>query len=224
VAFVYWYAGSAQDDAYKKQIEKLVSGYPAKKAAFHVSLPAPNWWIGNHAQLEKEVFIESWITPFKVPGVARDFIPSALLSRDDIGGTKFRTDVKSWLQDGGLGSIEFYQDLPHPNVSKHFLANATSISSGFRNGMVHLISPVDPKSRKMFVDAYDNAYFSESNYHHPQDSWKKRYWGSNYDALLAVKKKHDPENMFWCHNCVGSDLPRIFTNSHQESHDVALLV
>lgn len=221
VAFIYWYAGPMSDQAYREQSSKLLHGGPVKSHA-HFTQPAPSWWLGNLPALEKFDPIESWIVPYHVPKVARDFIPSALLSRDDIDGATFRNNLKSWFRHGGLSAIEFYQDLPHPNVAKNFAANATSISSGFRNGMVHLISPVDTISRKLFVEPYENAYFAESNYNHPGESWKKRYWGgSNYDALVAVKKKYDPDNMFWCHNCVGSDLPRVLT---KENPDRALWV
>ena len=49
------------------------------------------------------------------------------------------------------------------------------------------------------------VYFNEPDYY--LDNWKEEYWGSmeRYDKLLAVKKRVDPGNMFWCHHCVGSD-------------------
>ena len=42
------------------------------------------------------------------------------------------------------------------------------------------------------------------------DNWKEEYWGpgENYDRLLRTKQKYDPDQMFWCHHCVGSDLER----------------
>lgn len=36
--------------------------------------------------------------------------------------------------------------------------------------------------------------------------WKARYWGmSNYDKLLYIKKKYDPEGIFYCYHCIGSE-------------------
>ena len=34
------------------------------------------------------------------------------------------------------------------------------------------------------------------------------YWGTmdRYNRLLRVKQQWDPDNLFWCHHCVGSDL------------------
>jgi FAD/FMN-containing dehydrogenase len=28
------------------------------------------------------------------------------------------------------------------------------------------------------------------------DDWKNRYWGSNYDKLLSIKNKYDPDGVF----------------------------
>merc|ERR1711862_828974 len=36
-------------------------------------------------------------------------------------------------------------------------------------------------------------------------AWQDRYWGSNYEELLRTKLKYDPDNIFSCHQCVGSE-------------------
>lgn len=35
--------------------------------------------------------------------------------------------------------------------------------------------------------------------------WKQDYFGVNYERLLRVKHKYDPEGVFWCKPCVGWD-------------------
>jgi FAD/FMN-containing dehydrogenase len=47
------------------------------------------------------------------------------------------------------------------------------------------------------------AYLSESSYF--QKDWQHAYWGANYARLQAVKKKYDPEGLFFIHNGVGSE-------------------
>ncbi|CAF9905417.1 MAG: hypothetical protein GOMPHAMPRED_003171 [Gomphillus americanus] len=48
------------------------------------------------------------------------------------------------------------------------------------------------------------AYMSESD---PSDpNWQQNYYGSNYPRLLAIKKKWDPQGVFWCKPCVGNEL------------------
>jgi hypothetical protein len=47
------------------------------------------------------------------------------------------------------------------------------------------------------------AYLSESDFFDP--NWKTSYWGPNYDRLTAIKKRYDPEGLFFTHHGVGSD-------------------
>jgi hypothetical protein len=35
--------------------------------------------------------------------------------------------------------------------------------------------------------------------------WKQRFYGKNYDKLLEIKQKYDPDMLFWCSPCVGAD-------------------
>jgi FAD/FMN-containing dehydrogenase len=47
------------------------------------------------------------------------------------------------------------------------------------------------------------AYVSESNYF--EKGWQQSYWGSNYPRLAQIKKKYDPDGLFFVHNGVGSE-------------------
>jgi FAD/FMN-containing dehydrogenase len=47
------------------------------------------------------------------------------------------------------------------------------------------------------------AYVSESNYF--QKNFQQAYWGSNYSRLAEIKKKYDPDGLFFVHNGVGSE-------------------
>ena len=68
--------------------------------------------------------------------------------------------------------------------------------------MIHFVgSTVSDEDAKNFYALGENSYFSESAY--KMDDWKNRYWGSdNYEALLDVKKRYDPDGIFWCRHCV----------------------
>ena len=52
--------------------------------------------------------------------------------------------------------------------------------------------------------------FGDGNYvnsaYAPSPDWKVDFWGDNYVDLLKVKIKYDPDNLFYCHHCVGSDM------------------
>ena len=47
------------------------------------------------------------------------------------------------------------------------------------------------------------AYVSESNYF--EKGFQQAYWGSNHPRLAEIKKKYDPDGLFFVHNGVGSE-------------------
>ena len=47
------------------------------------------------------------------------------------------------------------------------------------------------------------SYVSESNYFN--NNWSHAFWGANYTRLKAVKRKYDPEGLFFVHHGVGSE-------------------
>ncbi|KAE9967135.1 hypothetical protein EG328_008397 [Venturia inaequalis] len=47
------------------------------------------------------------------------------------------------------------------------------------------------------------AHFSESDVN--DISWRSSIFGPNYEKLLAIKRVYDPDGVFYCKNCVGSE-------------------
>merc|ERR1719382_1958841 len=47
------------------------------------------------------------------------------------------------------------------------------------------------------------SYYNEGDY--LDRAFQDKYWGSNYPELLEAKRKYDPDNVFTCHQCVGSE-------------------
>ena len=47
------------------------------------------------------------------------------------------------------------------------------------------------------------SYVNETDYFEPD--WQREFWGDNYPRLLQIKRKYDPERLFVCHHCVGSE-------------------
>ncbi|KUJ14021.1 FAD-binding domain-containing protein [Mollisia scopiformis] len=47
------------------------------------------------------------------------------------------------------------------------------------------------------------AYINEAYWDEPD--FQRAFWGSNYERLLDIKKAVDPDDVLWCHICVGSE-------------------
>lgn len=47
------------------------------------------------------------------------------------------------------------------------------------------------------------AYLNEADWKDP--NFKKDFFGSNYNTLLAIKNKYDPDHLFYAVAAVGSD-------------------
>jgi hypothetical protein len=47
------------------------------------------------------------------------------------------------------------------------------------------------------------AYVSESDFF--QADWQQAYWGANYPRLLTVKRRYDPDGLFFVHHGVDSE-------------------
>jgi hypothetical protein len=47
------------------------------------------------------------------------------------------------------------------------------------------------------------AYVSESNFF--ESNFEHSYWGTNHSRLAEIKKKYDPDGLFFVHNGVGSE-------------------
>jgi hypothetical protein len=47
------------------------------------------------------------------------------------------------------------------------------------------------------------SYVNETDYFEPD--WQRSFWGGNYQRLSEIKRKYDPEGLFYCHHCVGSE-------------------
>ena len=38
-----------------------------------------------------------------------------------------------------------------------------------------------------------------------EPNWQTAFWGSNYKELLRIKRAVDPDDVLWCHPCVGNE-------------------
>jgi FAD/FMN-containing dehydrogenase len=69
-----------------------------------------------------------------------------------------------------------------------------------RNAAAHVTKAMDELLK---VAPGAGAYVSESDYF--QEDWQKAFWGTNYPQLAAIKRKYDPDGLFFVHHGVGSE-------------------
>ena len=55
--------------------------------------------------------------------------------------------------------------------------------------------------RKLAPDT--GAYVNEADPHEPD--FQHAFWGDNYKRLLKIKRNVDPDDVLWCHPCVGNE-------------------
>lgn len=176
-----------------------------------------NWWQRIVATSLASPLNDGTIFAYQIPrdsysDLFMGIVPSAAISTDVARSVAFADQVKANMARckfaGYCARHEFYHDIP--GITTPFPQNLTSISGGFRDAMFHLvIGGADAYMMNSFYNMAPNSYFGESAFVMDEDSWKTRYWGTNYANLVSVKNMYDPDNVFWCHHCVGSDLPRV---------------
>ncbi|KAL9107856.1 MAG: hypothetical protein Q9227_007274 [Pyrenula ochraceoflavens] len=76
------------------------------------------------------------------------------------------------------------------NDPEQMIANQHKMTSDF-------IAPLEALAPQSGV------YLSESDFRQP--NWKDAFYGANYEKLLSIKNKYDPEHLFYALGAVGSD-------------------
>ncbi|KAI0859011.1 FAD-binding domain-containing protein [Xylaria cubensis] len=66
---------------------------------------------------------------------------------------------------------------------------------------LNIVNNITEPLRKIAPDM--GAYVNENNPSEP--NWQHTFWGDNYERLLQIKKAIDPEDVLWCHPCVGNE-------------------
>ncbi|KXT11723.1 hypothetical protein AC579_6979 [Pseudocercospora musae] len=87
----------------------------------------------------------------------------------------------------------------HAVVSRSWLplnrTSLTNVTTDLRDVRVAALRDIEPDT---------GAYMSESDPTEPD--WQMTKFGENYTRLLRIKKEYDPEGLFWCKQCAGSEL------------------
>ncbi|OWF49557.1 FAD-linked oxidoreductase CHGG_01242-2-like [Mizuhopecten yessoensis] len=110
----------------------------------------------------------------------------------------------TWI-GGKVHEVDIADTAVHPGFRECYMSLTSGVgwSAGFgdhENEFVEEGQKLREKMRPFGHGSYRNEGSADS------PSWKDDFWGSNYDRLLEIKRKYDPENWFSCLDCVGSDV------------------
>ncbi|MFT3698915.1 MAG: FAD-binding protein [Kofleriaceae bacterium] len=168
--------------------------------------PALYWWAGDAEQVGAYWFayISRWL-------------PETAFAGDKLAGTLFEASRKWHVElhfNKGLagGSAAALARTKETAVNPEVLgASALLIAGAFttknppdkvegarqRQGVTDAVNLIDAAMPNL------GSYVNEGDYF--EKDWQRRFWGTNYDRLLKIKKQYDPKNLFTCHHCVGSE-------------------
>ncbi|XP_060084761.1 uncharacterized protein LOC132564025 [Ylistrum balloti] len=92
----------------------------------------------------------------------------------------------------------------HPGFRESYMSLTSGISWSGYGDHEHEFVAEGQKVREKLRPFGFGSYRNEGSADSP--SWKDDFWGSNYDRLLVIKRRYDPDNVFSCADCVGRDL------------------
>ncbi|MCE0721946.1 FAD-dependent oxidoreductase [Legionella resiliens] len=174
------------------------------------------WWASN--QSEVSVYINYYLSmylPFKL--FAKD--NSTHFARTLFAASRF-TEVVLHFNKGLSGApsdVIARQKNTSMNPEVLNAAALVIISGGQQDTYAHIAGhqpdlikakEAIKKARKAMellhaLSPDSGAYPNEADYFIKH--WQSALWGSNYPKLLQIKHKYDPQNIFTCHHCVGSE-------------------
>ncbi|KAM0544633.1 hypothetical protein ACHAO7_008786 [Fusarium culmorum] len=190
---------TAQEDRYESAYEYLLS-MPANKFSLIATNPLPASSPPSDAATgsQNSVLVSRQMMETKFASTMMDVLDicvKTLKSPDktspDPAGYRCGFHYLYTSLTGNLGSVQ---------------PKDTAISTGFRSALMlwNARTLTTQQANETIYKLGPNSYFSESSY--VMHNWTTRYWGEKkYGQLLAVKKAHDPKNLFWCHHCVGDN-------------------
>ncbi|KIL88659.1 hypothetical protein FAVG1_07906 [Fusarium avenaceum] len=207
-------AQDVQDPEYIHKLFKPINETLQKRWPGMVQFTASN---------EKYSSFLKWYDVYYDTGAAGEtnYLVSRLLTKDSL-----EKDEKA------LGYAVEQGSIPSGGMIAHLVAGkgvrdarprggSASVNPGWRKSYVHILAgkTFEPFNRtdeaqaiKSLIETWQpfrrlspdtGAYVNEALPFEPD--WQHTFWGSNYERLLGIKKAVDPEDVFWCFPCVGSE-------------------
>ncbi|ROW07640.1 hypothetical protein VPNG_06814 [Cytospora leucostoma] len=176
-------------------------------------------------------FYDAWAESFPLETVGLDAgrVASRLFPRENWQNSTLQNEtwaaVKNTTENGFyFTGFNMKNDLSADNT-------ANSANPAWRKSILHAITAVswtDPTSSEDILDLSNSmtygcldqwrvvtpgsgSYLGEADSAEP--NWQQSFWGSNYDQLLSLKHKYDPNDVFYALNAVGSEKWKVKTET-----------
>ncbi|HTO77295.1 MAG TPA: FAD-dependent oxidoreductase [Thermoanaerobaculia bacterium] len=172
------------------------------------------WWSGNSGEVN--AFIHGYESLWMPASLFRD--PDRLADTVYEGSRRFEVQLhfNKGLAGAPAGAIAAARDTPvNPAVLDAFTLVIIATGAPHANPGVAGHEPDAAKARadagsitvameKLRAVVPEAAsYSNESNYF--ERGFQKSYWGTNHPRLADIKKKYDPDGLFFVHNGIGSE-------------------
>lgn len=174
------------------------------------------WWTSNSNEFSMYWYTyQSWWLPLRL------FEDKNISKLTDVFFNASRLAPVTLHINKGLagGSREALQQSKETATNPSALTAAALVIMGEGSNQVYLGVPgKEPDKQKAkqavqkitqamqyFMQAapHAGAYVNEADYF--QKNWQQAFWGDHYAKLVAIKNKYDPDGVFYCHHCVGSE-------------------
>lgn len=154
--------------------------------------------VGNEAAITSRLFDPKSVTDFRnvrlyidiASGQPQDYVANVI---ELVSGQRIGEDAYSGLHPA-------WRTSPFVHLIGWGWASGSSeeIKAYVRNNVT---SVKGAAQKRLAPDT--GGYMNEGDRMDPQ--WKETFYGDKYEGHLATKRKYDPEGLFYCPTCVGSD-------------------
>lgn len=178
--------------------------------------PLNVWWNGDGGQVGWVVwgFESLWMPASLLHDDSQEKLANALFAASRLGEVEFH--FNKGLAGAPPEAIESANDTAmNPAVCDAFALAIVADGQGPASPEIPNHEPDVAKGRKAAdtvhrcmnelraVASSGGAYVSESNFF--ESDFQHAYWGKNFARLADIKKKYDPDGLFFVHNGVGSE-------------------
>ena len=175
------------------------------------------WWQGDQEQVGMFLhgYDSLWLPAALLQGGAREHLASALIAASRFKEVELHCN-KGLAFAAAPAIAAARATAMNPDVTQAFALAIIADGEGPRYPGLP-VAPLDVGAAQKDAQAIRRAtaalrriapragsYLSESNYFN--EHWQQAYYGAeNYRRLRVIKKKYDPEGLFWVHHGVGSE-------------------